>query len=150
MIVRNWPVAAVPLDPVGTAATDGATDQCGFRRGFAAPKPLPGGRIAHGTSRLRFRWNASNPGQRASPMRLGPGGCLSSTGLARSTAFLHSALRSPQPCHHGHRQEQPGERRHDGAAGDPGALDIGRGRLEQTEARPRDVCSRGVRTRIGG
>jgi hypothetical protein len=52
------------------------------------------------------------------------------------------ALRSPRPRHHGHRQEQPGERRHDGAAGDPGSLDIGRGRLEQAEARPRGVCRR--------
>jgi hypothetical protein len=38
----------------------------------------------------------------------------------------------------------------DRAPGDPGSLDIGRRRIEQAEARPRDICSRGLRARIGG
>jgi len=40
--VRTWPLGAVPLDGVSTAAIEGTTDQYGSRRWLIAlPKPQP-------------------------------------------------------------------------------------------------------------
>ncbi len=80
-IIRNWPIGAVRLDPVGRAAVEGTTDQ----------KMASGDAAAVNAN--RDRWMASNPGQEAVSdlaRAFPPEGYLpTATGSARYTALLH-------------------------------------------------------------
>jgi hypothetical protein len=61
--VGNWPIGAVRLDRVTTAAIEGATDQSGFRQWIAAPirrRQRDGERV---TEQNHEHSMASNPGQ---------------------------------------------------------------------------------------